>query len=134
MPPSEFSALEKQITEMQNDMREMRGAMSEIAKAMSKLAVLEEKNAITNQAVEKIYEKIDRLEDRYSDQVVIKSTVSRNFERISAQEQKVAELEKAHIRYVAHAEGIARTLRIMWVAFGSGVLYIGSQVIKFFAG
>lgn len=109
MPPSQ-TILEQQIDEMRTDMRDMRTAVTKMAEAMTKLSVLEERNQVATAAIQRIGERIGKMEDRAN----------------------ATELSQA--RFESRFDGMATTMKIMWGAFGSGVLYIGSQVIKQFAG
>jgi hypothetical protein len=104
------TVLEQQIDEMRSDMRDMRGAVTKMAEAMTKLSVLEERNQVANLAIQKINERVEKVED------------------------KAAAAELSQARFESRFDGMATTMKIMWGAFGSGVLYIGSQVIKQFAG
>ena len=108
MPPN-LDKLEAQFDEMKADMREMRSAVTEMAKAMSKLAILEERNLATNQTIEKVVNKVDKLET------------------------KVNNNELEQVKFIANVDGVSKTMKFMWAAFGSGVLYIGSQIIKTFS-
>ena len=101
--PSQF---EQQMEELKLDMREMRAAVTEMAKAMSKLAVLEERNLATNQAIEKVVNKLEKVD------------------------QKVVDVELEQVKFVATVMGISKTMKFMWGAFGGGVLYVGGQVIQ----
>lgn len=103
------TVIEQQLEELKSDMREMRGAITEMAKAMSKLAVLEERNLITNQAIEKLIVKVDAVEDQVT----------------------AVKLDQA--RFVSNIEGVSKTMKFMWGAFGGGVLYVGGQLIAMVA-
>lgn len=100
-------ALEQRMDEMTSDMKEMRASMSRIADAMTALAVLEEKNHTTALAVEKIAQKVDRLDERQLD------------------------LEKEQVKFMATTDGITKAVKVMWAAFGAGVIYLGGQAFHY---
>lgn len=106
MPASVF---EQQMEELKSDMREMRGAITKMAEALTKLSVLEERNLATNQAFDKIVTRVEKAED------------------------KVSAVEIEQIKFESTIEGVAKTMKVMWAAFGGGVLYLGAQIIKTFA-
>jgi hypothetical protein len=104
MPPETHEQREA----LYNDMRMMRASMQQIAEAVTQLAVLEEKHNSTATKCEKLEGKIEMLEKIVRD----------------------GELERA--KFAAKVDGVSSTIRVMWVAFGSGVAFIASQVILFF--
>ena len=104
------TVFEQQMDEMRTDMREMRTAMIKMADGLAKLSVLEERNQVATAAIQKIGERVEKNED------------------------KVTALELDAARFQSRVDGMTNTMKVMWGAFGSGVLYIGSQVIKQFAG
>lgn len=103
---SALSNLETQMDEMKSDMREVRTTMQKIADALSRLAVLEERH-------QNFATTIDR--------------------RLGAVEQKASNTELEQVKFVANVEGISKTMKFMWAAFGSGVVYIGSQLFQLVA-
>lgn len=100
---------ERQMEELRLDMREMRTAVTEMARAMSKLAVLEERNLATNLAIEKMVNKVELVDTKVTAVVI------------------------EQVRTAATTDGIVKTMRFMWGAFGGGVIYLSAQVIKHFA-
>lgn len=104
------TVFEQRMEEMQIDMREMRGAITKMADAMTKLSILEERNQVATVAIEKIANRVEKVEDKVM----------------------AAELDAA--RFQSKIDGMTTTMKVMWGAFGSGVLYVGSQVVKQFAG
>jgi len=106
MPTNVF---EQQMEELKIDMREMRGAITKMAEALTKLSVLEERNLAANVAIEKIAERLDKTDE------------------------KVNRVELEQVKFEATVGGISKTMKAMWAAFGGGVIYLGSQLIKTFA-
>ncbi|PLC44585.1 hypothetical protein C0Q88_07855 [Ralstonia pickettii] len=92
------AALEQQMDEVRSDVREMRASMAKIAEAITRLAVLEERHLSTAA-------RLDKIESRQRDS-----------------ESKVSELDKTQIKYIATLDGITKTVRILWVVGGAGVL------------
>jgi hypothetical protein len=105
---SEFAALESQITGVQEDVREIRTSMTKVADALVKLAVIEERHLTTQR-------RVDRLE------VQLDETT-----------KKTAELEKSNIKHEAMAEGVKRTVKVVWTLIGAGVLGIGAKLVHQF--
>lgn len=103
------SVFEQRMEAMADELREMRGALSEVAKALTKLSVLEERNVMVAQAIEKVSARQEKLEE------------------------KVSALELEQVKFESNAKGVATAMKLMWGAFGGGVLYIGSELIKQFA-
>lgn len=103
------TVFEQRMDAMSEEMREMRSALSDVAKALTKLSVLEERNLVTNQAIEKVAHRQDKLEEKLS----------------------AVELEQ--VKFESNAKGMASVMKLMWGALGGGVLYIGSEAIKQFA-
>ena len=103
------SVFEQRMDSLAEEMRDIRGALTEVAKALTKLSVLEERNVVTSQAIEKIAQRQDKLED------------------------KVSDIELEQVKFESNAKGMATAMKLMWAAFGSGVLYIGSELGKQFA-
>lgn len=106
---SEFAALESQITGVQDDVREIRTSMTKVADALVKLAVIEERHFTTQR-------RVDRLE------VQLDETT-----------KKTAELEKSNIKHEAMAEGVSRTVKVIWALLGAGVIAIGAKLIHAYA-
>lgn len=102
MPSQDAFSL--QMNELKRDMSEMRSAVTEMARAMSKLAILEERNLVANKAIEKIGNKVEKLEE------------------------KVTENEITQIVFETKVTGISKTMKFMWSAFGGGVLYLIAEV------
>lgn len=100
---------DQRMDAMSDELREVRAAISEVAKALNKLSVLEERNVVTNQAIEKIAQRQDRLEE------------------------KLGAVILDHAKFEANISGISSTMKVMWAAFGTGVIYIGGQVIQHFS-
>lgn len=99
---------EQQMEELRIDMREMRTAIVKMAEAMSKLAVLEERNLAQNHTIEKLTERVEKNED------------------------KLVHVEMEQVKFQATVDGVGKTMKLMWGAFGGGVIFLGSQVIKHF--
>jgi hypothetical protein len=106
---SEFAALESQITGVQDDVREIRTSMTKVADALVKLAVIEERHLTTQR-------RVDRLEIQLDDAV-----------------KKTAELEKANIKHEAMAEGVKRTVKVIWGLVGAGVLAVAAKIFHQYA-
>jgi predicted nuclease with TOPRIM domain len=106
---SEFAALESQINDVQEDVREIRTSMTKVADALVKLAVIEERHLTTQR-------RVDRLELQLDDAV-----------------KKTAELEKSNIKHEAMAEGVRRTVKVIWTLIGAGVLALGAKLIHAYA-
>ncbi|MFT4064260.1 hypothetical protein [Paraburkholderia sp.] len=106
---SEIAALESQISGVQEDVREIRTSMKTVADALVKLAVIEERHLTTQR-------RVDRLE------INLEETV-----------KKTAELEKSNIKHEAMAEGIKRTVKVVWGLIGAGVLAIGAKIFHQYA-
>lgn len=104
------TAFDLQMDELRADMREMRGAITKMADALTKLSVLEERNLAANVAIEKIATRVEKVED------------------------KVNAVELEQVKFESTVDGVTKTMKVMWGAFGGGVIYLGSQVIKHFAG
>jgi hypothetical protein len=94
---------------LQEEMRDIRSAMSKMADALTKLSVLEERNLTANTAIEKMITRQDKLDERLTAVVL------------------------DHAKFEANIAGISTAMKWMWAAFGSGVIYIGGQVIKHYA-
>jgi ParB-like chromosome segregation protein Spo0J len=94
---------------LQDEMRDIRATMGKMADALTKLSVLEERNLIANTAIEKMMARQDKADERL--QAVILD----------------------HAKFEANIAGISTAMKWMWAAFGSGVIYIGGQVIKHYA-
>jgi hypothetical protein len=103
------TVFEQQMEELRTDMREMRGAVTKMAEALTKLSVLEERNLAANVAIEKIATRVEKVEE------------------------KVNGVELEQVKFESTVEGVTKTMRFMWGAFGGGVIYLGSQIIKHFA-
>lgn len=100
---------EKQMEELRIDMREMRTAIVKMADAMSKLAVLEERNLAQTTTIEKLTERVGKNED------------------------KLVHVEIDQIKFQATVDGVSKTMKMMWGAFGGGVIFLGAQLVKQFA-
>lgn len=100
------NVFEQQMEELKRDMREMRTAVTDMAKAISKLAVLEERNLATNQTIEKILDRMEKTDD------------------------KVNRIELEQVKFAGQIEGVSKTMKFMWGAFGGGVIYLGSQLFQ----
>jgi len=103
------SVFDQRMDSMADELREMRSAVSKVAEALTKLSVLEERNATTNQAIEKIAQRQDKVED------------------------KISSLELEQVKFESNAKGMATAVKLFWGVFGGGALYIGSELIKQFA-
>lgn len=99
---------EQRMDAMADELREVRGALSEVAKALTKLSVLEERNVATIQTIEKIAARQEKFEG------------------------KLAALELEQVRFASNASGVATAMKLMWGAFGGGLLYVASELIKNF--
>ena len=102
------TAFDLQMDELRADMREMRGAITKMADALTKLSVLEERNMAANVAIEKIASRVEKVED------------------------KVNEVELEQAKFESTISGVTNTMKVMWGAFGGGVIYLGSEIIKRF--
>ena len=89
-----------------DELREVRGAVTKMADALTKLSLLEERNMVVAQAIEKLAERLDKTDDKLN----------------------AVALEL--VKFEAKAEGMAKAMKFMWVAFGGGVTYIGAQLFK----
>lgn len=114
MPPP--NVFEQQMDDLRADMREMRGAITKIGDAISKLSVLEERNSSTNLAIEKTNQVLDR--------VVL---------RLDKMDEKINHIELEQAKREATINGVTKTMKVMWGAFGGGVIYLGAQAFKLFA-
>lgn len=101
---SDVQGLASQIGEMKEDMREIRGSMSKIADAVTRLAVLESENKASNRRMENMEE------------------------RQSAIEKESAETRLLHIRLTSQLDGVAWTLKILWVVIGSAAVTIVAKL------
>jgi predicted nucleic acid-binding Zn-ribbon protein len=106
----ESDALNGQIDILQGDISDIKSSMGKIADAVTRLAVLEEKHQTTVLAMERIMTRIERDENR------------------------IGELEKAHIRQETAFEAYARAVKMAWAVLGAGVLYMGSNLIHIVTG
>lgn len=102
------SVFDQRMDSMADELREMRSAVAKVAEALTKLSILEERNAITNQAIEKIAHRQDKVEE------------------------KVATIELEQVKFESNAKGMATAMKFMWGAFGGGIAYLGSELIKQF--
>jgi hypothetical protein len=102
------TAFDQRMDQMAEELREMRSAIAQVAQALTKLSVLEERNLVASQAIEKIASRQDKLDEKLN-------TVA---------------LDQA--KFQANIDGTTKAMKFMWGAFGGGVLYIGSQIIKTF--
>jgi septation ring formation regulator EzrA len=86
------SVFDQRMDSMADELREMRSAVSKVAEALTKLSVLEERNATTNQAIEKIAQRQDKAEE------------------------KVASLELGQVKFESNAKGMATAVlgRLRW--------------------
>lgn len=99
--------LEQRIDEMSSDLREMRASMKTIALAMTKLAVMEEKNQTLALSAEKLQTRVERMESR------------------------ITQIELEQVKFQAMADGIAKTIRVMWVVFGASAIALGGKALHF---
>ena len=99
--------LQAQLQNVHAEMMLVRESMQEIAKAVTRLAVLEEKHNATAL-------KCDALEEKQND---LAKTVQLNDRNTAV--------------YIAKSDGITTAMGWMWGAFGTGILYIGWQVVVF---
>ncbi|MDR9847001.1 hypothetical protein [Herbaspirillum huttiense] len=104
-------ALEQQIREMRSehraDMRELRDTVKVIADAVTRLTVLEEKHSRTQTSVERQAQKLEKTEER----------------------MHVIELE--HAKFISTAKGASAAAKVLWSAFGAGIVAVGGTLVKF---
>lgn len=127
----EANAVLAQMDEMKIDMKEIRSSISKIAEALTRLAVLEEKSHSHAATLERVVLKVDRIEERQRDAETIRDVVARNTQRIEMVEAKAEATKIGQIEFNAEVKGITKTIKVMWTAFGAGVLYLGSQLYTF---
>lgn len=103
------TVFEQRMEAMADELREVRGALSDVAQALAKLSVLEERNVVTSQAIDKIAQRQDRLEE------------------------KVANICLEQVKFESNARGMATGMKLMWGAFGGGVIFVGNELVKHLA-
>lgn len=126
------NVFEQQMEDMKVEMREIRASMSQIAAAMTKLAVLEEKNSVFSSSLEKVSSKVDRMEERQRDEVLMREALIRMDTRVNIVEVKAEAAEMDRVRMKATADGVSKTLKVMWAVGGAGVIYAASHAFSFF--
>lgn len=94
---------------LQDEMRDIRATMGKMADALTKLSVLEERNLTANIAIEKMLSRMDKIDERVNAVIL------------------------DHAKFEANIAGISTAMKWMWAAFGTGIVYIGNQVIKHFS-
>ena len=100
------TVLEQRMDAMADELREVRGALSEVAQALAKLSVLEERNLMTSQAIDKIAQRQDKLEE------------------------KIANIGLEQVKFESNAKGMASGMKFMWGAVGGSVIYVGNELVK----
>lgn len=101
---SDVNALASQLGEVKEDMREIRASMSKIAEAVTRLAVLESENKASNKRMENLEE------------------------RQKAVQQESAETRLLHIRLTAQLDGVAMTLKVLWMVIGATAVTIAAKL------
>ena len=104
------SSLEQRMDDFSSDMREMRSSMAKIADAITRLAVLDEKSHINGINIEKIANKLERIEER------------------------VTEAEIRHVKFEAESEAGGKFKQFMLATFGGSLVIAAVEAIKFFGG
>jgi hypothetical protein len=99
------SVFEQHMQDVRTEMREMRAAVTQLAMAMTKLSILEERNVVATAAIEKLAKRQDQSDN----------------------ELNVVKVEQ--IKFESTVKGIGGTMKVMWAAFGTGVIYLGSKLI-----
>lgn len=97
---------DQRMDAMSDDLRDLRTAMSEVAKALTKLSVMEERNAVTNQAVEKIAARQDRIE------------------------HSLSEIRLEQVKFESNINGMTTAIKWMWTVCGAGIVAVGAAAIK----
>lgn len=87
------------------ELREIKESVAKIAEAMVQLAVLNERQTHTA-------DRLNRLESAHAETA-----------------KQVSTTREGQLKLLSTIDGVAKTIRIFWVVFGAGFLYVAGKLI-----
>lgn len=130
LPVPNRQALEQQIDQVQLDVRDMRSDVKVIAEAITRLAVMEERSQTLAASLERVASQVEKIDERQRNSEITRDVMVQVSTRLAAVEEKVDTTYVSQVKFEAKVQGMSNTLKVMWAAFGTGVLYIGGNVIQ----
>lgn len=109
MPPEQNVVDNQFMLMVQNDLQDMKQSMSKIAEALTKIAVLEEKHQMLSATLLRVVDKLETLEKAHT------------------------EIRTEQIKQETTVKVAMRSIQVAWGVIGSGVLYVGWQILKMVA-
>lgn len=133
----QLQALELQVGQVQTDMGAMRGNVArmegnvtKIADAITKIVLLDERSQVQAAQMERIANQVEKIDERQRNSEVNRDQLVRLSTRLDLVEEKGDTTHVGQIKFEAQIEGMSKTLKMLWAAFGTGALYVIGNFIQ----